>query len=99
MKAAAKQTEGIRRVNLPPELIERVDRYAEDNSISRSQAIRELVEDFMQGDAVNHSGRVSRVRPVTFWVRPEMWARMRKKADRQKTTITALIERALEGKV
>ena len=89
-----RQKESIKSINMKPELHDQVSRYAAENGISVSQAIVEHIESFVSGNPTIKRRR--RSRKISVWIQPQLWARFRARADREKITVTELIEHALE---
>ena len=90
-----RQRKRIKHLRLTPEMYARVERYAEDNGLSHSEAIREVMEKYAKGLPV--VGRRSRSRRVTLWIEPEEYHAFAKRAQGEGLTIVAALEAALEA--
>lgn len=92
-----KETESIRAVYMQPELAARLEKYAASQNLSTSAAIRDLVQRYMAGGAKVKRSR--RSRRMTLWISPTAWLAMKKHAERNKITVTDLVEHSLNEQI
>jgi hypothetical protein len=89
-----RQRQRIKHIRLTPEMYARVERYAADNGMSVSNAIREVIAKYVDGLPV--VGRRSRSRRVALWIEPETWHAFAEKAQGEGLTMVAALEAAME---
>lgn len=86
----------VRSVRLPDALVARLKTYADKNSMSMSELVREAMDAIADGRAPLED-RTRTTTRITVWVPPARYARFRKVVKDQGITITRAIEQALEG--
>lgn len=89
-----RQKQSIKAIRLKPQLDDELTAYAADNGISKSDAMRDLIDAFLSGNPpVKHRRRSRR---ISVWMPPDLWARFSARARREKVTLTELVEHVLE---
>lgn len=73
----------------------RLAQYADDNSMSVSEALREILGTYSRGEVAPPQRR-RRSRRVSIWMDPADWLRFTNRAANDHVTITDAIEAALE---
>lgn len=89
--------DSIHNVFMKPEHHKQLKEYAEDNNLSVSAALSELIETYVTEGVVPE--RKKRSKRVTFWMSPKLWARAKALARKSSMTVTEMVEHAMEGKV
>lgn len=101
-----RQAENIRSVTLHPEQVKRLDQFAEDNQMSRSEVLRLVMETWLSNKApVNVVRRTQR---VGFWCDPNLYMKFSRKMEdvnakrrpgERRVTISQIIDETLEGEI
>jgi len=89
------QAERIQTMRMKPDLYERVEQYADDNALSVSEALREILTSYANGETTPPE-RKRRSRRVAIWIDPIEWQKFRVRALNDKVSITDAIEAAVE---
>lgn len=87
--------EKIQTLRMTDELHARVTKYAEDNQMSISEALRELLGVYARGE-VTPPDRKRRTRRVSMWIDPNDWATFTIRAANDGVQITDAIEAAIK---
>ena len=87
--------ERIQTFRMTDELHARVATYADDNSMSVSEALREILGVYARGE-VTPPDRKRRSRRVSMWIDPEDWVAFTTQAEKHKVSITDAIQAAIE---
>lgn len=75
-----RQADGIRSVQLDPSQHERLRLYASDNQMSVSEALREVLDYYVDHEL--QAKRKRRSKRVTFWIAPERYLAFTKKLEK-----------------
>lgn len=86
--------EKIQTFRMTDELHARVATYAEDNQMSISEALREVLGVYARGE-VTPPDRQRRTRRVAMWIDPSDWNRFTIRAANDGVSITDAIEAAI----
>ena len=92
------QADRIQTLRVTQDLYDKVAVYADDNSLSISEALREILGAYANGD-VMPPHRQRRTRRVSFWIDPADWVEFRKRAERDKVSIADAAEAAIKEAV
>ena len=74
-----RQQENIRTTRLSEKTVEKMDAYAADNHLSRSELIRELITSWLEDKTPIHS--VRRTKRISFWIDPNVYMRFNRKVQ------------------
>lgn len=86
--------ERIQTGRMTEELYARVEQYADDNALSISEALREILTAYANGE-VPPPERKRRTRRFSMWIDPVEWQKFRVRALTDKVSITDAIEAAI----
>lgn len=87
----------IRSALIPEDVYANIKDFAEENLLSNSEAILDLMEAYLAGEAETPRGRTSR--RVTFWIPDARWGTFQKfqqQVKKDRTTIAGALEAALK---
>lgn len=87
--------EKIQTIRMTDELHARVTTYADDNAMSISEALREVLGVYARGE-VTPPERQRRSRRVAFWIHPKDWGAFTVRASHDGVSITDAIEAAIK---
>lgn len=90
-----RQAERIHPTRVTQDLYDRVAVYADDNSLTISEAMREILAAYANGEVMPPE-RQRRTRRMSLWVEPEDWLKFTNRAARDGVTITDAIEAAIK---
>lgn len=79
-----RQRTHVKVLNMRPEVDARLQAYADANNMSASEAAREVIAAYVDGEPIPHQEGRSKRRSI--WVTPEMWARFVKKAETEEVS-------------
>lgn len=88
----------VQTFNITEQWYDRVAKYADDNSLSVSEAFTEIITAYANGE-VPPPQRQRRSRRVSIWISPQKWSAMRKKAQKDGVRLIDAIEAAIEEAV
>lgn len=90
------KAERIQTFNVTQPWYDRVEQYADDNSLSISESFVEILTAYANGD-VPPPKRQRRSRRVAIWIAPSSWSALRKRASKDGVTIADAIEAAMDA--
>lgn len=86
----------IRSVRVPDGMGERLKKFADANSMSVSEIVRDAMQAYID-DKVPFEDRMRTTERITVWVPPEMFAQFKAKVKANGLTITSALESSVEG--
>lgn len=89
------QADRIQTVRVTDDLYDRVATYADDNSLSISEAMGEILSAYANGDVMPPK-RKRRSRRMSIWIDPAEWVNFRKRAARDKVSLSDAVEAAIK---
>lgn len=89
-----RQSERIHSLRVTENLFNRVEAYADDNSLSLSEAMREILSAYANGDVLPPE-RQRRTRRMSVWAEPEEWIKFTNRAARDGVVIADAVEAAI----
>lgn len=86
--------EPIKSIRMPPHVHERLRSYADENSMSVSEATRIAMEAFAEGGAA--SAPRPKSKRVTIWIHPDDFLAFTRRAKKSNVTQAAALEQGLD---
>jgi metal-responsive CopG/Arc/MetJ family transcriptional regulator len=91
---AARQRAHVKSIRLHNDILDRAQRFADANQMSRSEAVREAIDHYLKK---GYSGERKREQSkVSIWIEPKDYVEFTRQVTADGVTIGAAIEAALE---